>query len=380
MVPNSIKALAKKLKMPLLNTIVLESNPEMSCNTMPVYIELIKRHVNDRYKIIWMVEDKNKYLNFAEHNVSFTNYEPDNVLDKIRDYWYKCMSKALIFSNRMLEKKWKNQLTINLTHGMPLKSAGEYKEHDTVDYVMSSCEKLNTILAKEYDVSEDKFVTLGYPRTDVLGHKNNSRKQLSINLFDKIIVWMPTFRKHKANNITDGRMLDFGLPLLDTIEQINHLNDVLAKWNIVLIIKLHPAQDVNVIKEFKKSNIIFLSDEKIKSYGTTVYELLAESDALLTDYSSVYYDYLLVDKPIGLIIDDISEYEERRGFAIESYKDSIKGTYIEECNGLEQFVDNLAKGYDPDEKMRKWAMNEYCDFTDFKSTERVVDFIMKRLK
>jgi CDP-glycerol glycerophosphotransferase (TagB/SpsB family) len=190
---------------------------------------------------------------------------------------------------------------------------------------------------------------------------------------------MPTFRKHKGGTEIDGTALSLGIPLLDTIEQINQLNSVLSKWNILLIIKLHPAQDLNGIKEFKCSNIIFLSDERIKRCGTTLYELLAEADALLTDYSSVYYDYLLVDRPIGLIIDDIEEYERRRGIILESYMDSIKGTYIRECRDLEQFIENLAKGYDPDEKIRKWAMNEYCDYRDFKSTERVVDFILEKL-
>ena len=50
--------------LPIKNTIVFESNPEFSCNTYPVYRYLIdKKHIDDKYKIVWLVADPEKYKN-----------------------------------------------------------------------------------------------------------------------------------------------------------------------------------------------------------------------------------------------------------------------------------------------------------------------------
>lgn len=117
----------------------------------------------------------------------------------------------------------------------------------------------------------------------------------------------------------------------------------------------------------------------LNEHGTTSYELLADSDALLTDYSTVYYDYLLMNKPIGLVINDLEEYSKKIGFALGEYKDFMKGSYIENMNDFDVFIENLHKGIDPDEKGRDWARKQYCQFTDFNSTNRVVDFIMEHI-
>lgn len=112
--------------------------------------------------------------------------------------------------------------------------------------------------------------------------------------------------------------------------------------------------------------------------GTTVYELLAEADGLLTDYSSVYYDYLLTKKPIGLVIDDIADYESSRGLALDDYKEYIRGCYIYTLDDLCSFLERFARDIDLEYDDRMYAYENYCDFHDFKSTEWVVDFIMKK--
>lgn len=365
---------------PLCRRIVFESNPEMSGNVGAVYNELLKRGINKKYKLVWRVENKEKYKDFNASNVSFIDYEPKSIGEKIRWIFYRWTSKALIFENRFSEKKWKNQLAINLMHGMPIKANRDYVEHDTCDYIVSSGEGLNGILAREMDIPLKRFVTLGYPRTDVLGEKWGSLKKLGIDGFKKVIVWMPTFRKHATweTHQHEGTQYPSGVPLLTESESFVKLNEHLRENGCLLVIKLHPAQDTSDLSEKPESNIMFLSDKTMQEKGTAVYELLAESDALLTDYSSVYYDYLLTDKPIGLVIDDIEEYAANRGLAFE-YKDYIKGDYICTLEALMDFTDCVRDNRDPAEAERLWAKGKWCDYTDFKSTQRVADFILEKL-
>ena len=280
----------------------------------------------------------------------------------------------------MSEKKWRNQLAINLMHGMPIKANADYVAHDTCDYIVSSGEKLNGVLSREMDIPMKRFVTLGYPRTDVLGEKTGSLEKLGIDGFKKVIVWMPTYRKHATweSHVHEGAQYPSGVPLLTDSEKFKLLNEHLKKNDCLLVIKLHPVQDTSNLSETLESNILFLSDKTMKEKGTAVYELLAESDALLTDYSSVYYDYLLTDKPVGLVIDDIEEYANNRGLAFE-YKDYVKGDYIYTLEELMDFASCVAADRDPAEEERLWAKEQWCDFTDFRSTERVADFILEKL-
>lgn len=366
---------------PLRRRIVFESNPEMTGNVGAVYNELLRRGLNKKYKLVWRVEDKEKYRDYGIENVSFIDYKPKGTVQKIRWFFCRWNSKALIFENKMSEKKWRNQLAINLMHGMPIKCNCDYVEHDTCDYIVSSGSRLNGVLSREMDIPLKRFVTLGYPRTDVLGEKTGSLKKLGIEDFKKVIVWMPTYRKHATweTHFHEGGQFPSGVPLLEEEEQFEKLNERLRGNNTLLIIKLHPVQDTSNLSENPKSNIMFLSDRKLSEKGTAVYELLAESSALLTDYSSVYYDYLLTDKPIGLVIDDIEEYANNRGLAFE-YKDYIKGDYIYTLDELMSFISIVAEDRDPAEKERQWAKAQWCDFTDFNSTRRVADFVLEKLE
>lgn len=375
-----IKYLINLFFFPLAKRIVFESNPEMTGNVGAVYNELIKRGLNKKYKLVWRVEDKEKYADYGIENVSFIDYEPKSLRQRIKWFLYRWTSKALIFENKMSEKKWRNQLAINLMHGMPIKSNADYVAHDTCDYIVSSGERLNGILSREMDIPLKRFVTLGYPRTDVLGRKTGSLEKLGIESFEKVIVWMPTYRKHAtwSTHLHEGAQYPSGVPLLTDSEKFKQLNEQLRKNESLLIIKLHPVQDTSNISQHPESNIMFLSDKIMKEKGTAVYELLAESDALLTDYSSVYYDYLLTDKPIGLVIDDIEEYANNRGLALE-YKDYVKGDYIYTLEDFSEFVSCVAADCDPAEKERLWAKEQWCDFSDFESTNRVADFILEKL-
>ena len=68
------------------------------------------------------------------------------------------------------------------------------------------------------------------------------------------------------------------------------------------------------------SNLVFINDAFLSDNGIINYELLGVADALLTDYSSVYYDYLLLDRPIGLCWDDYEEYKAN-GFKVNKLGD-----------------------------------------------------------
>lgn len=371
-----LKKIIYKL-LPLKNRIVFESNPEFSCNALPVYEEMVKRGIRDKYEIYWLVEDKdkykhdnsgNKYLNYVEHGFG-----------ELKKKYILATSKALIFTNRFQVKHKDEQLVVNLMHGSPVKKTPGYYENDTCDYVITEASIFIGAISKGLNVPINKIVSLGFPRTDVLGETYDSRLKLGIPEQCKIIVWMPTFRKNKNSGFMVGAETKSGIPLFDTIQCFEDINNVLADNKVLLIIKLHPVEDISRMDLHSYSNIMFISDKDLVDKGLTSYKLLADSDALLTDYSSVYYDYLLADKPIGLVTDNLDEFTEKIGFYYGAFKSFIKGTYIETIDEFKLFIRDIGNGIDRDIDGRKWAIERYCEYTDFNSTKRVVDFIMERI-
>ena len=363
--------------LPIKKRIVFESNPEFSCNTLPVFKEMMKRGIDKEYEIYWLVENKEKYKN-DKSSVKYLNY-CEKGIGTLKLKYILATSKALIFANRFLTKYKKDQLVVNLMHGSPLKRTDGYVEHDTCDYVITQSSFFNKVVSDSLQVPIEKMVALGFPRTDILKYNTGLLNSLGISKNKKVIVWMPTFRKNKNTGVEFGSLNSLGVPLLDSVEKFEQLNKMLEENNVLLLVKLHPAEDTTNMTLTDYSNICFMSDKDLDKKGVTVYGLLAESDALITDYSSVYYDYLLTDKPIGLVVDDLVEYGRRNGFVYGEYKEFVKGFYIESLEDFFTFVYNIEHNIDSNKEERQWAIDCYCEYKDFKSTNRVVNFIMEKL-
>ena len=374
-----IKNIAKFIinKLPMRNIIVFESNPELACNTYPVYKELEARGFNNKYKFIWMVEDKKKYK--STRKLSYMNYEPKNFMELVQRIYVLKKAKGLIYSNRFLGKHSPKQLSLYLTHGTVLKKTGTYQIHNSCDYCVSQSAELDHFMAQELDLDKNKIVVLGSPRTDELNVKNGCLKDMGFDKYDKCILWMPTFRKHNVSQKVDGEISGLGIPLIYNEEQLSDLNTYLNSKNMLLIIKVHPAQDMSVIKMAQKSNVRLISDNDINKFSYSLYSFMGQVDAYLSDYSSVYYDFLLTSKPIGLVIDDLHTYTENRGIIFEDYKANIKGFYIETLKDMYKYMEEISEGIDSTQEIRKKARERFCSYTDVNSTNRVCDFIEEKL-
>ena len=99
-----------------------------------------------------------------------------------------------------------------------------------------------------------------------------------------------------------------------------------------------------------------------------LYEILPVFDALITDYSSVAIDYLLIDKPIGFTLDDFEEYRKSRGFVFNDPREYMPGEHIYVLDDLIKFISNVANGKDEykdkRDELKRIAHNpaqNYCD-------------------
>lgn len=377
-----LKDIMKKLcsLLPIKNTIIMESNPDFTDNTKILFDKLIKEKVNDIYKIVWLVDESKNFKDVKIKNVIFIDvYKRYNIIKRIKKAYYTYTARIIIDSNKYVPKVRKEQFRLHLCHGTPLKNAGDYcKEIGDVDYILELGKFFRDKDVELFNKSENCFLDIGFPRNDQLFGKYKIEEIFPNYVGKKIIVWLPTYRKHKGHSTFEDSSLKYGLPGISSKEDFVKINDILKENNTVILIKLHPVQDKKAIEDFECSNIKIITDEELIKKNFNLYKLLAISDALITDYSSVYYDYLLTQNPIGLSISDFDEYEKNVGFVYDYYS-IVKGEYIYNTDGLCNFIQKLAKNKDDKRQERLNCLKTYHTYCDGKSSERVYEFIKKYL-
>ena len=99
---------------------------------------------------------------------------------------------------------------------------------------------------------------------------------------------------------------------------------------------------------------------------------MAQSDALIADYSSVYLHYLLLNRPIGFALSDIKEYGDTRGFVFENPLDYIPGKKLYSKEDLLKFLDDIACGKDRYAEERERVCNLVHQYQDGKNCERLL--------
>ena len=173
--------------------------------------------------------------------------------------------------------------------------------------------------------------------------------------------------------------MPLGIPICYSEEDYFKLNRFLEEHNILLLLKPHPAQNIDMIVNTHCSNICILDNDELKKYNIQTNELLAQTDALITDYSSIYYDYLLLNKPIGITLDDYEQYKEEMGFVFANPLEVIKGSYIYNIDDLCDFITSIAMNQDEFREIRSHITKLIDKYHDCYSSNRVFEFIISKI-
>lgn len=235
----------------------------------------------------------------------------------------------------------KKRLIINLWHGVPLKKIAlldpnlkkaariYFKKIFSENYtcILTTSHELIPLMARSFAVSEDKIKVWGQPRNDGLFQKNDCRKilgQLFPDLpeYTKTVLYAPTFRDY-------GQVQLF--PFKDFDKE--QLEAFLKEKNMLLFIRTHVAEQGSAAPYLGK-RIRFLGNEQAED----VTGILNIFDCLITDYSSIYIDYLLTDKPMIFLPYDRQQYLDGRGMNFD-YDDVTPGPKPETFN---DFLDALS--------------------------------------
>ncbi len=200
-----------------------------------------------------------------------------------------------------------------------------------------SSEAIRNCYAEAFDISIDKVYATGIPRTDMFFDKNYIEetknklyKEFPYIADKKVVLFAPTYRSSKI----DKAYYDFDKINWDLLfEKLNDQYVVITKW--------HPA----IIDSAKNGNIDLPDFEKYQGFlydmsdYNEVNELLMVTDVLVTDYSSIIFDYSLIKKPIVYYAYDIDKYNGARGL----YFDFEEYVYGAVATDTEQLIESIKK-------------------------------------
>lgn len=357
--------IASNFVKPQFNRIAFMSMPDYSDNAKCLSDYIIDNY-SDKYEILWFVNEPEKYEKEAsKFSIKFCSSR-----QKGNNHSWKTIKTAysagIVFYTHSFPIRIRsrhNQLIINLWHGCGYKAfEGEKKNSLLFDYVLVPGNVFVDTKAQFFNVSRDKILPIGYPRYDRLLRESECANyyvnQLKAGM-DKLIMWMPTYRKTTNNYYPEGKILrDFDLPILLSEEQVDRLNDLCAENSIMLCIKRHPMQIKYSCEEKDYSNISFIDNDCLTKNSVELYSLLHYTDALVSDYSSVAIDYLLLQKPIAFALDDFEEYKATRGFVFDNPLKYMPGHHLINLEDFSLFICAIAKEEDKYAAMRMEIMPE----------------------
>lgn len=358
------------------NRIVLYSNLGFRDNVEALYRYLVKHKYNLNYQIVCSTDEWKKYKKLKQlDNVKFVDCYTGVYYYLTSKYFFYCFGKYPIMPS-------KRQCVINLWHGMPLKRIGKLEkgEEETMQnyftYVLATSEFFKRYLFKAFGCSMEQIIISGLPRNDDLFNTDiDIKNYFSLPLDCKTICYMPTFRKSERIGLNNYTIDNCLYEKLKTDEILKILNETLKKFNIFMFIKPHPMDDFNENTINNFDNLIFLNEKKLNEKKLNTYQFLGNVDALITDYSSVYFDYLLLDKPIGYIIDDIESYKTIRGFIVDEPEKIMPGHKIKTLNDLFIFIRDLKIGTDAFKLEREILNNLVNDYKGTKSTANLLEIL-----
>lgn len=237
------------------------------------------------------------------------------------------------------------------------------------DYFISNSKLASHLDSSSTSISFDKYINIGQCRLDNFTDKCISICENFSTLVDypikRIVLYTPTHRDYETG-------IDVSRSILGFKYDKEKLENFLRSNNTIIICKLHPKQNRRVVDSELPYGIINFRGNQ--NYGLT--ELMICSDLLITDYTSGYYEYLLLDKPVLFNFYDYDEYESSRGFTIDPIRTLCAGDIIyNEDSFYQKLTTCLSNNGDNYKLKRNYIRDLLFTYQDGKACERLYEFI-----
>lgn len=361
---------------------VFESYHGKQYSDSPRAIYEYMKENNPEYKLVWSV-DRASVKYFAQKDVEYVR--------RFSIRWLWIMTRAKYWVNNVRFPLWipkpKHTIYIQTWHGTPLKrlamdmdavhmpgtntkkyKANFLRESSNWDYLVSPNAYSTEIFQRAFQFDR-KMIESGYPRNDFLHNSNNEetinnlKRKFNLPLDKKLILYAPTWRD---NQFFRKGKYKFNLEL-DLMRMQEELGD-----SYIVIMRMHylVAQNMD-LSQFEGFAYDFSHLEDIR-------ELYLISDLLVTDYSSVFFDYANLRRPMIFFTYDIEDYRDNlRGFYFD-FEEKAPGLLTKTTEELIEEIKNIERSnFKLSERFEEFYQ-KFCYLECGQSSKRVVDEVFAK--
>ena len=336
--------------------LVFSSFPDYTDNAYALY-KYLSEELKEKYECVWLYSDKES-LKRLPHVKGYYKYS-------IQAFYYFARARYVFCTHGIYDflRMRRRDKIVNLWHGMPLKTIGCMdpltggKNPARTHYLIATSPLFKEIMHKSFEnVDPDKVLLTGQPRNDLMFQETDffSNRGIDRSAYTRIGIWLPTYRRSIIGDIRqDGLFNDNGISFL-SMDDLAKLDAHLQHTSSLLIVKLHPMDALQQVNFSAFKNLIII---KPQEFHEQLYPLMGACDYLLTDYSSVWVDYSILQRPIGFVMNDITQYKGSRGFTIANLDTKLPGTVIDSYEKLVAFIASPT-GFN---SQHLSLYNTYCD-------------------
>ncbi|KYG90277.1 hypothetical protein A0U40_08555 [[Bacillus] sp. KCTC 13219] len=361
------------------NLVLLEAahGEKIGGNPYAIFKEMYNNSSLKHFKYVWVLNNRDL---FYEENIK--ELKRVTIVSRNSKKYTKYLAQAKYLINdttfHFFFRKREGQIYINTWHGTPIKTLGKHvkgtmgqhgnaiKNFLQADYIINPNKFTTDIINESHDLNgifEGEIIESGYPRIDLTIHtdreviKKRLEQTLGIQLNKKIIIYAPTWRGElgKSENINE-----------DLLINIKKIKKNLSS-DFILLLKMHNLSYKYLTEDASLKEIC------IPNWFETN-ELLAVTDVLITDYSSIAFDFLHTKKPIVFYAYDLNLYENSRGMYL-----NLAEEFMNVCKSEHELIDCLKDLQEvsetSDRKKYEQMINKYSKWDDGNASKRVVDYI-----
>ena len=269
---------------------------------------------------------------------------------------------------------------VNLWHGMPIKrlEAEPAVSSRQTDLLTVTSAIHGRHIAETWSLDPSRVVETGLPRNDrMLQAAGAARPESLVRLAEDrpVVLWLPTYRRSVFGEIRlDGA--DFGNAFEFPGADVATVGAMAERLGAQVIVKSHPMAPVPEVVD--DGRVAVWDEGRLVEVGLTLYELLAQADVLVTDHSSVWVDFLLLDRPMVFAIADSTSYAESRGHYFTPLAAHLPGPVAADLAELEPALAS-ALAHDPWAARRRELRREHHTHLDAGSAARLADLVHERL-
>ena len=350
----------------------------------PKYLFLfLSRNKTSKIKYFWITTNKQIYFDLKKQNypVIFT-LSWKGVIYALRAFYYIIDLDTSGCTFRSFFASLGNFNIIQTWHGTALKKIGKDASNKEKTFlnkislyfflrlfkksklVLTGSETEEKNMKKSFDAENTK--TLGFPRNDVFFDKDmlfhDYEKILHLSKYEKIILYAPTWRyKYEKEPFSE--------------EFLMTLDNYLIKTNQLMLIKAHPY-DTSTKVTVNSRNILDISKNM-----EDIQEILVCTDLLITDYSSVFFDFVLTNSPVILYPYDYDNYLDERDMYYDYYSEII-GPFAKNEKELFGLIKNIGSWFNNKDYQKNYQLfkDRFHKYQNGNSSERVMNYLMKEMK